>query len=69
MFNAKNCGQLGHTSLVCPELMPSKAPPAQIHAMVDIDDASEANDASSVIILAQVEALDNHQPINPYFSL
>jgi hypothetical protein len=49
--------------------MPSKAPPTQIHAMADIDDASEVSDASSVIILAQAEALDNHQPINPDFFL
>jgi hypothetical protein len=51
----KNCSKLGHTSLVCPDLMQSKPPPDHIHSMVDIDDASEASEASSVIILAQAE--------------
>jgi hypothetical protein len=51
----KNHSKLGHTSLLCHELMQSKTPPDQIHAMVDIDDASEASDALSVIILLQVE--------------
>jgi hypothetical protein len=49
--------------------MQSKAPPAQIHAMADINDASEVNDASSVIILAQAEVLDERQPINSDFVL
>jgi hypothetical protein len=51
----KNCSKVGHTSCVCPELMQSKPPPDHIHAMADIDDASEASKASSVIILAQAE--------------
>jgi hypothetical protein len=54
----KNCGRLGHTSLVCPD---SKLPPEQIHAM-DNDDASEASNELSVIILAQL--LD--EPIVPH---
>jgi hypothetical protein len=48
-----NCGALGHTSYVCPKLKPQTPPLAQIHAMADIDDASEASNKSSVIILAQ----------------
>ncbi len=36
-LQCKNCGQLGHTSLECPMLTQSKAPPAQIHAMADIN--------------------------------
>ncbi len=47
----KNCSKLGHTSLVCPDLTQSKPPPDHIHTMADIDDASEASEASSVIIL------------------
>ncbi len=44
------CGELGHTSLVCP----NKKPPAQVHAMsAEPDDASVCSDASSVIIIAQ----------------
>jgi hypothetical protein len=65
----KNCSKLGHTFLVCPELMQSKPPPDHIHAMADIDNASEASEALSVIILAQVENLSYHQPINPDFVL
>jgi hypothetical protein len=65
----KNCSKLCHTSLVCPELMQSKAPPDQIHAMVDINDAFEASDALSMIILAQAEILSDRQPINPEFIL
>jgi hypothetical protein len=34
------CGQLGHTSAVCPDAKPPARLPAQIHAMADIDDAS-----------------------------
>jgi hypothetical protein len=49
--------------------MQSKTPPDQIHAMADIDDASEASDASSVITLAQTETSSNHQPIYPNFIL
>jgi hypothetical protein len=49
--------------------MQSKPPPDHIHAMADIDDASEASDASSVIILAQAENLSDRQPINPDFIL
>jgi hypothetical protein len=37
--------------------------------MADINDASDMSDASSVIILAQAEALDDHLPINPDFVL
>jgi hypothetical protein len=65
----KDCGKLGHTSLVCPELTQSKSPPDHIHAMAKIDNASKASDASSVIILAQAENLRDHQPINPDFVL
>jgi hypothetical protein len=64
----KNCGRNCHASAVCPEL---KMPPAQIHVM-DADNASQASDESSVIILAQL--LDKpieryHQPINEDFVL
>jgi hypothetical protein len=42
------CGKLSHTSVVCP----NAKPPAQVHAMsADMDDASVASNASSVIIL------------------
>ncbi len=53
-----NCGCLGHTSLVCPD---SKLPPEQIHAM-DNNDASEASNESSVIILTQL----SDKPIVPH---
>jgi hypothetical protein len=44
------CIKLGHTSVVCP----NSKPPEQVHGIsADIDDASVACDASSVIILAQ----------------
>ena len=43
----KSCGKLGHTSSVCPD----SKPPAQIHAMLIVDDASDASDEESVIIL------------------
>jgi hypothetical protein len=49
--------------------MQFKPPPDHIHAMVDIDDASEASDASSVIILAQAENSSDCQPIDPEFVL
>jgi hypothetical protein len=49
--------------------MQSKTPPDQIHAMADINDASEASDASSVIILAQAVTSSDRQPINPKFVL
>ena len=64
----KTCGRMGHTSLVCPY---SKRPPDQIHAM-DADDASEASNESSVIILAQLSdepIAQNQQPINKDFVL
>jgi hypothetical protein len=54
---------------VCPELMQSKPPPDYIHAMADIDNASEVSEALSVIILAQAENLSDCQPINPDFVL
>jgi hypothetical protein len=65
----KKCGKLGHTSHVCPELMQSKPPPDHIHAMAEIDDASEASEASSVIILAQAKNSSDRHPINPYVVL
>ncbi len=37
--------------------------------MADVDNASEASDVSSVIILAQAESSSNLQPINPDFVL
>jgi hypothetical protein len=37
--------------------------------MADIDDASDASEASSVIILMQAENSSNCQPINPDFVL
>jgi hypothetical protein len=46
----RNSGKLGHTLSVCPDL---KQTPAQIHAMARVDDASDASDEESVIILAQ----------------
>jgi hypothetical protein len=49
--------------------MQSKPPPDHIHAMADVDNASEASDVSSVIILAQAESSSNLQPINPDFVL
>jgi len=46
----QTCGELGHTSFVCPK----NKPPAQVHAQTtDLDDASVASDTSSVIILTQ----------------
>jgi hypothetical protein len=63
-----NCGQLGHTSAVCPNKKPAK-PPAQIHAMADIDDASIASDASSVIILTQHKDGPNRSPISSDYLL
>jgi hypothetical protein len=64
----KNCGRLGHTSLVCPD---NKLPPEQIHAM-DNDDASEASNESIVIILAQLldePVVPHKQTINKDFVL
>ncbi len=47
----KSYGKLGHTSSVCPN---SKSPPTQIHAMLTVDDASNASNEESVIILIQM---------------
>jgi hypothetical protein len=58
----KSCGLLGHTSAVCPNTKPL----AQVHAMTESDDASEASDTSSVIILTQQTV---RCPINPNFLL
>jgi hypothetical protein len=60
---------MGHTSLVCPDLMQSKPPPDHIHTMADIDDASDVSEASSVIILMQAETSSNCRPIDPDFVL
>jgi hypothetical protein len=58
------CGELWHTSLVCP----NKKPPAQVHAMSDEpDDASACSDASSVIIIAQDHG--GRSSIDPNFLL
>ena len=54
----KLCGQMGHSSAVCPERKP---PPAQIHAM-EADDASEDSDDSSILILAQVSDAPAERP-------
>jgi hypothetical protein len=59
-------GDLGHTSLVCPDLKALKKPPDQVHAMVESDAASVTSYESSVIILAQAEF---HTPIDPNFLL
>ena len=45
----KNCGKLGHTSSVCQE----SKPPAQIHVMSTIDDASVTSEEEIIIILTQ----------------
>ena len=63
-----NCGQLGHTSGVCPEKLSVK-PPAQIHAMADINEASVTSDESSVIILIQQDTSAQRAPINFDFLL
>ncbi len=65
----KNCGKLGHTSLVCPDLMQFKPPQDHIHTLAYIDDASDASEASSVVILMQAENSSDRQPINPDFVL
>ncbi len=65
----KNCGKLGNTSLVCPDLMQSKPPLDHIHTMADIDDASDASEDSNVIILTQAETSSDCQPIDPDFVL
>ena len=45
----RTCGELGHTSFVCPN-----KPPAQVHVQTaDLDDASVTSDTSSVILLTQ----------------
>ena len=49
----KKCGKFGHISQYCPK-KDRDTPPAQIHAMNAIDDASEASDDESVIILSQI---------------
>jgi len=50
----KKCGKFGHISQYCPK-KEKETPPAQIHAMNDdVDDASEASEDESVIILTQV---------------
>jgi hypothetical protein len=43
----QNCGVLGHFSSVCPD---AKLP-AHVHAMAGTDDAPNARDASSIIII------------------
>jgi len=55
----KNCGKLGHTSTVCPDAKPP--PPAQIHAMAETDDPSDASNEDSVIILTQFAVPEPHQ--------
>ncbi len=46
----RKCNKLGHTSAV----RPNSKPPEQVHAIsADVNDASVASDASSIIILAQ----------------
>jgi hypothetical protein len=58
------CGELGHTSLVCP----NKKPSVQVHAMsAEPDDASVCSDASSVIFIAQNH--DGRSSIDPNFLL
>ena len=49
----KKCGKFGHISQYCPK-KEKETPPAQIHAMNAVDDASEANEDESVIILTQI---------------
>ena len=49
----KNCGKFGHISQYCPTKA-KETPPAQIRAMNAVDDASEASEDESVIILTQV---------------
>ncbi len=57
------CGNLGHTSAVCPDAKP----PVQVHAMsADTDDASVTSNASSVIILTQKTM---HSSIPPNYLL
>jgi hypothetical protein len=48
----KKCGKFGHISKYCPKIE-KESPPAQIHAMNAVDDASEASEDKSVIILTQ----------------
>ncbi len=49
----KNCGKMGHVSLVCPD---AKPPPDQIHAITTgQDDASVSSAEESVAILAQAD--------------
>jgi hypothetical protein len=45
---------------------PNTKPPAQVHAMTESNDTSEASDTSSVIILTQQTA---RRPINPNYLL
>ena len=49
----KKCGKFGHISQYCPK-KEKETPPVQIHAMNAIDDASEASENESIIILTQV---------------
>jgi hypothetical protein len=48
----KKCGKFGHISQYCPK-KEKETPPAQIHAMNAVDDASEASEDESVIIPTQ----------------
>ena len=49
--------------------MQFKPPPDHIHTMANIDSASDASEALSVIKLTQAETSSNCQPINPDFVL
>ena len=49
----KKCGKFGHISQYCPK-KEKETPPAQIHAMNAVYDASEASEEESVIILTQL---------------
>jgi len=48
----KKCGKFGHISMYCPKNK-KETPPAQIHDMNAVDDASEESEDESVIILTQ----------------
>ncbi len=49
----KKCSKFGHILQYCPK---KENPPAQIHAMNAVDDALEASDYESIIILTQVHS-------------